>query len=81
MGEHQRFAGGKIGFDLGMIDLGGGLVGGEVHDDIGPLADVGDSVDDQARGARAGCVGRIGTEADADIDAGVLEVEGVGVAL
>ena len=64
-----------------MVDLGGGLVGGEVHDDVGPLGDVGDGTDDEAGGARAGRVGRVGAEADADIDAGVLEVEGVGVAL
>ena len=81
VGEHEGEVGLHVGRDLGVVDLGGGLVGGEVHDDVGPLADFGDGADDQAGGARAGGVGRIGAEADADIDARVLEVEGVGVAL
>jgi hypothetical protein len=64
-----------------LVDLGGGLVGREVHDDVGPLGDFGDSADDQACLAGAVDVGGVGAEADADVDAGVLEVEGVGVAL
>ena len=79
--EHQGLAGGEVGLDVGVVDLGGGLVGREVHDDVGPLADLGDGVDDEAGFAGALGVGRVGAEADADIDAGVLEVEGVGVAL
>jgi hypothetical protein len=60
VGEHQRLAGGKVGFDLGVVDLGGGLVGGEVHDDVGPLGDFGDGADDQAGLARAVDVGESG---------------------
>ena len=71
----------EVGLDLGLVDLRGGLVGREVHDDVGPLGDFGDGVDVEAGLAGAVGVGRVGTEADADFDAGVLEVERVGVAL
>ena len=64
-----------------MVDLGGSLVGGKVHDDVGPLRDVGDGVDLEAGVGGFGGVGGVGAEAYADVDAGVLEVEGVGVAL
>jgi hypothetical protein len=63
------------------VDLRGGLVGREVHDDVGPLGDVGYGVDDEASLTGAVGVGRVGAKAYADLDAGVLEVEGVGVAL
>ena len=81
MGEHEGDVGLHVGGDLGVIDLGGGLVGREVHDDVGPLADVRDGVDDEAGFAGALGVGGVGAEAYADVNAGVLEVEGVGVAL
>ncbi len=70
----------QAGFEL-LVDLGSGLVGDEEHDDIRPL-----------RGVR-GCdnfesgefcfpgVGGAGAEANFDVHAGVLEVEGVRVAL
>ena len=45
------------------------------------LLTFGDGADDEAGLAGAVGVGRVGAEADADVDAGVLEVEGVGVAL
>ena len=79
--EHERDVGLHVGGDLGVVDLGGGLVGREVHDDVGPLGDFGDGADDEAGLAGAVGVGGVGAEADADVDAGVLEVEGVGVAL
>jgi hypothetical protein len=81
VGEHEGDVGLHVGRDLGVVDLGGGLVGSEVHDDVGPLADVGHGIDDEAGGARAGGAGRVGAKADADINARVLEVERVGVAL
>ena len=81
VGEHQSLAGGQVRLDLSLVDLGCGLVGREVHDDVGPLADVGDGVDDETGFASALGVGGVGAEAYADVYAGVLEVEGVGVAL
>ena len=45
------------------------------------LLTFGDGVDVEAGFAGALGVGRVGAEAYADVDAGVLEVEGVGVAL
>ena len=81
MREHQRLAGGEVRLDVGVIDLRGGLVGREVHDDVGPLRNFGDGADLEAGLAGALDVGAIGAEADADIDARVLEVECVGVAL
>ena len=79
--EHEGLAGGEVGLDVGVVDLGGGLVGREVHDDVGPLGDFGDGADDEAGFAGLLGVGGVGAEAYADVDAGVLEVEGVGVAL
>ena len=81
VGEHEGLAGTQIGLDVGVVDLGGGLVGGEVHDDVGPLGDFGYGADDEAGFAGLLGAGGVGAEAYADVDAGVLEVEGVGVAL
>ena len=81
MREHEGDVGRHVGRDLGVVDLGGGLVGREVHDDVGPLGDFGDGADVEAGLAGAFGVGGVGAEADADVDAGVLEVERVGVAL
>ena len=64
-----------------MINLGGGLVRRQVHDDVGPPRDLGDGAYEEAGVARAlGVLGAF-TEADADVDAGIFEVEGVRVAL
>ncbi len=79
--EHEGDVGLHVGGDLGVVDLGGGLVGGEVHDDVGPGGDLGDRADHQPGVAGAGGVGGVGAQAYADFYAGVLEVEGVGVAL
>ena len=79
--EHEGDVGLHVGGDLGVVDLGGSLVGREVHDDVGPFADVRDSVDNEAGFAGAVGVGRVGAKAYADVNAGVLEVESVGVAL
>ena len=45
VGEHERNVGLHVGDDLGVVDLGGGLVGREVHDDVRPFADFGYCVD------------------------------------
>jgi hypothetical protein len=51
--KHQGLAGGQIGFDVGVVDLRGGLVRREVHDDVGPFADFGGGADDTSPALRA----------------------------
>ena len=70
----------QAGFDL-LVDLRGGLVGDEEHDDIGPLARLRRVCDFEAGEFGFLGVGGAGAEADFDVHAGVLEVEGVRVAL
>ena len=53
-----------VGRDVGVVDPGGGLVRGEVHDDVGPLGGFGDGDDLEAGVTRAGFVGGAGAEAD-----------------
>ena len=73
---------GEGGGDVGVVDRAGGLVGGEVHDDVGPLAGFGDREDFEAGELRAlAARGLSGRRPTLHLDAGVLEVEGVGVAL
>ncbi len=79
--EHEGDVGLHVGGDVVVVDLGGGLVGREVHDDVGPCGDFGYGADLEAGELGFAGVGRVGAEAYADVDAGVLEVEGVGVAL
>ena len=79
--EHEGDVGLHVGGDVFVVDLGCGLVGGEVHDDVGPLGDFGDGANLEAGELGFAGVGGVGAEAYADVDAGVLEVEGVGVAL
>jgi hypothetical protein len=57
VGEHEGRVGLHVGGDLGVVDLGGGLVRGEVHDDVGPFGDFGDGADDEAGLLGAGYVG------------------------
>src|SRR6185437_3965737 len=59
VGEHQGLAGREVGLDVGVVDLGGGLVRREVHDDVGPFAHVGYGIDYQPGFARAVHVGRV----------------------
>ena len=48
MREHQGLAGGEVGFDVGVVDLGCGLIRGEVHDDVSPLGGFGNARDLEA---------------------------------
>jgi len=79
--EHERDVGLHVGCDLFVVNLGGGLVGREVHDDVGPGGDLGYSADDEAGELGLLGVGGAGAEANANVYAGVLEIERVGVAL
>ena len=81
MGEGQGIAGLEVGSDELFVDLGLGLIGGEDHDDVGLGRGLCHAHDLEAglgsllsgRGALA--------QADADVAAGVHEIERVGVAL
>ena len=81
VGEHQQVAGPQVRLDLRVVDglLGG--VGDEDHDHVGGLDRVGDVGDPQARvrGERPALGSR--RQPDDDVDAGFVEVQGVGVAL
>ena len=81
VGEHEQLAGGQVGADLLGVELGLALVGGEDHHHVGPFGDLGGRADFQAGLLRLadGLGGRL--QADLHLDAGILEVESVGVAL
>ena len=84
--EHQGLglAVGALGLQAGLdllVDLRGGLVGDEEHDDVGPLGGFGGAGDFEAGELGLLRVGGAGAQADFDVHAGVLEVEGVRVAL
>ena len=81
MGKSQGLALGHIGGDVLFIDLGLHLVVDQDHDDIRPLSGGGDGLDRQPGLLGVGPVLGALPQADADIAAGVLQVEGVGVAL
>ena len=79
--EGEGVAGLEVVLDVLLVDLGLSLVGGEDHDDVRLLGG-GVHVDDLEAGL-AGLLGGLGAlaEADADVAAGVHEVQRVGVAL
>ena len=81
MGEHQQVAGAQVRRDLLVVDRLLGGVGDEDHDHVGGLDRVGHVGDAQPglRGERP-ALGP-GREPDDDVDARLVEVEGVGVAL
>ena len=81
MGKGEGVAGLEVRRDMLLVDLGLGLVGDEHHDDVGLLRGVVHAHDLEA--GLAGLLCRRGalTQADADVDAGVEQVERVGVAL
>jgi hypothetical protein len=79
--EEQRVARRDAVGDLLAVDLAVLLVRQQHHHDVAARRGVGDAGDLQARRARLLDRARVGAQADDDVDAGVLEVEGVGVAL
>ena len=81
MREHQHLAGGQVLLDVGLVDARLVLVGNEHHDHVGPLRGVGDGQHLEA--GRLRLLGRLaaGLQADDDVDAAVLQVQRVGVAL
>ncbi len=81
MSEEQQFAGGKIGSNLFVVQLGGGLIRDENHDHVSPLGHFRHSADFEARLLRLGNGLGIGGKTHLYLDARVLEVEGVGMPL
>ena len=81
VGEEQQVAGRDPVGDLGLPDLGLLLVGQQDHHDVAAAGGFGDVEHLEAGLFGLGAAGGIGAQADDDVDARVLQVEGVGVAL
>ena len=81
VGEHESLAGGHVGSDLIVIEVGLYVIGHEDHDDVRDLSGVGRGEDLEAGSFGLGDTPAAGGEADDDIDAGIAEVQGMGVAL
>ena len=81
VGEGQGLALGHVGRDVLLVYLGLDLVVDEEHHDIAPLGGVRHGLDLQAGLLGLGPALGALTQAHADVAAGVLQVEGVGVAL
>ena len=81
MGEAQHLAGAEVRCDLLVVDGLLELIGQQHHDPVGLGAGVGDAQHFQAIGL--GLLGRAAAcvEPNYDVDAAVLEVQGVGMAL
>ena len=81
VGEHQQVAGSQVRRDLLVVDRLLGGVGDEDHDHVGGLDRIGHVGHAQARvGGESPALGAR-REPDDDVDAGLVQVEGVGVAL
>ena len=81
VGEGQGVAGLQVGSDVLLVDLGLQLVGNEDHDDVAFLGGLVHGGDLQA--GLFGLSPALGAlaQADAHVDAGIHEVEGMGMAL
>ena len=81
VGEHQQVAGAQVRRDLRVVDRLLGGVRDEDHDHVGGLDGVGDVGDAQPGLRGEGAALGPGREPDDDVDPGLVEVQGVGVAL
>ena len=81
VGEEQQVARRDPVGDLGLPDLGLLLVGQQDHHDVAAAGGFGDVEHLEAGRLGLGAAGGVRAQADDDVDAGVLQVEGVGVAL
>ena len=81
MGEEHRVAVGEVRSDLGLVDARLLGVGQQDHDEVRLGGRLGHRQHPQPGRFRLGPRGRLGPEPDADVDAGIVEVERVGVAL
>ena len=81
VGEHQEVARPQVRGDLVVVDRLLGSVRDEDHDHVGRLDGVGDVADLQARVGRERPALGPGSETDDHVDARLVEVQGVGMAL
>ena len=81
MRKEEQFSSGKIGANFFVIQLGRGLIRNQNHDHIGPPGGFGNGSDFKAGLLCLGDGFGVGSQADLDLNAGVLEVESVGVPL
>ena len=81
MGEHQEVARSQVRGDLLVVDRLLGRVRDEDHDHVGRLDGIRDVADLQARVGRERPALRPGSETDDHVDARLVEVQGVGMAL
>src|SRR5450759_1512010 len=81
VGEHECLARGHVGGDLAVVEIGLDVIRDEDHDHIRGFRGLGGGEDLEAGGFGLGDALAAGGEADDDLDAGIAEVEGVGVAL
>ena len=81
MREHERVAVDEVRRDVGLVDLLLLGVGQQHHDDVGLAHRVGGRKHAQPRGLGLGLRRRTVAQADHDVDAGVLQVQRVRVAL
>ncbi len=81
MSEQERGAGLEVRRDLGRVDGRLGLVGEEDRDELRAPHRLGDRAHREAGRLGGLARGALGAQADLDVDAGVREVERVGVSL
>ena len=81
MGKGQRVALLQIGGDILFVNVGLYLVIDEHHHDVAPLGGLGNILNGKPCGLRLGPVLGAFPQAHADLAAGVLQVQGMGMAL
>ncbi len=81
VGEQEQLAGSEVGPDLLGIELGRGLIGNQDHDHIGPFCGFSNGGDFKAGLLCLGDGLGVRREAHLDLNAGILEVESMGMPL
>ena len=81
MGEHQSLPCREVGRDFFLVDVRLNRVRHQNHDDVGPGCNFSDCSDRQAAGLGFGSRFAAGGQSDSHVNAAVLQVESVGVAL
>ena len=81
VGKGQSVALLQIGGDILLVNVGLHLVVNEHHHDVAPLGGLGNGLDGKPRGLRLRPVLGAFPQAHADLAAGILQVQGMGMAL
>ena len=81
VGERQRRALLEVGFDIVLVDAGDVLVGHQHDDEIGAAHRFADFLDRQAGFFRLVPRSAVLAQADRDLDAGLVQIQRMGVAL